>query len=224
MRYLHALTLLALAGCASVAHADRDEAYAPGLGAAIAVTRVHTGFAYPAANHDADLTRYTVIITQAFAADLDFGIEGGYQLAEIGSPALAGLENTAGHTLGLSGAWHPRLGNYLSLELQAGSRWNDAEFADASRHAELVWYQSYAAIGPVLYLYNWRLSAGLRWQHDDGHEDDRGPPTLRQDFSAAHSTGSYLGVTYYLDRTGSVALYGFGGGQRGAELVFKREF
>ncbi|MGH8372591.1 MAG: hypothetical protein ACRETO_07660 [Gammaproteobacteria bacterium] len=202
-----------------------DDAFAfPGMTAAIDVGRYHTDFAYPAADYRADIERYAIVITQPVAEDVDFGITGAYLLASVDSPTLNALTQADGQSLGLSADWHPRLGNYLSLELQAGYRWNDVNFSSPAGQPEVTWYESYAAAGPVLYLYNWRISAGVRWQHYDGTENDPGASPAKLDFNAAHSSGAYLGFTYYLDRSGSLALYAFGGGQRGAQLVFKREF
>lgn len=220
-RLLLVMLLLSTFGSAAVAD---DDFYPAGLGAAIDVGRVHTGFAYPAADYRADIDRYAVVITQPVAQDVDFGISGGYLVASVDSPSLATLNQADGQSLGLSAGWHPRLGNYLSLELQGGYRWNDVSFSSPSGQPDVTWYESYASAGPVLYLFNWRISAGLRWQHYDGTQTDPGPPAAKFEFSAARSSGAYLGLTYYLDSTGSLALYAFGGGQRGAQLVFKREF
>jgi hypothetical protein len=212
------------AGFCASACADDDAFGFPGMTAAIDVGRYYTGFAYPATDYRADVERYAIVITQPVADDVDFGVTGAYLVASVNSPALAALTQADGQSLGLSAAWHPRLGNYLSLELQAGYRWNDVNFSSSSGQPEVTWYESYAAAGPVLYLYDWRISAGVRWQHYDGTEYDPGTPPAKQNFSAARSSGTYLGFTYYMDRTGSLALYAFGGGQRGMQLVFKREF
>lgn len=217
------LLMLCFVACTH-AWADEDDVFAPGLAASVNIERVHSDFAYATGDHAADVIRYAVVLSQPLATDTDFGIEGGYLLADIASPALAGMENTAGYTLGLSANWHPRLGNYLGFELRGGYRWNEAEFGAMPRQAEVTWYQAQVAAGPVLYLYRWRVAMGLHWQHDDGHEDDMGTSPARQGFSSAQAGGVFFGVRYYLDRTGSVALYAFGGGERGARLVFKREF
>lgn len=206
-----------------LAHADNGF-YPDGMTAAIDVGRYHTGFAYPGNVYAADIDRYAVVITQPMAQDVDFGITGAYVLASVNSPTLAALKQSDGQSLGLSIGWHPRLGNYFGLELQSGYNWNDVSFSGSSGQPDVTWYESYAAAGPVLYLFNWRISAGIRWQHYEGHETDPGTVPSSRDFRAARSTSAYLGVTYYLDSTGSLAFHAFGGGQRGGELVFKREF
>lgn len=216
--------LLAGAACCTGVQADDSDLTFPGMTAAIDIGRYHTEFAYPAADYRADIERYAIVITQPVGGDVDFGISGAYLLASVDSPTLTALSQADGQSLGLSAGWHPRLGDYLSLELQAGYRWNDVSFSSPAGQPDLTWYETYAAAGPVLYLHRWRLSAGVRWQHYDGNETDPGTPPAKRDFGAARSSGSYLGFTYYLDRTGSLALYAFGGGQRGARLVFKREF
>lgn len=225
MRFIPILvSLFACTGLCANVHADDDDLTFAGMTAAIDVGRYHTEFAYPTADYGADIERYAIVITQPLAQDLDIGFTGAYLLTSVDSPSLDALTQADGQSLGLNAIWHPRLGNYFSLELQAGYRWNDVNFSSSTGQPEVTWYESYAAAGPVLYLYNWRISAGVRWQHYDGNETDPGTPPAKLDFSAARSGGGYLGLTYYLDRTGSLALYAFAGGQRGAQLVFKREF
>ncbi len=75
-----------------------------------------------------------------------------------------------------------------------------------------------------MHLGPWRLAAGGYYQYVNGTETDTGTVNQRLDFSATHSTGAYIGIAYYLDRTGSLGIYGFGGARRGVRLVFKREF
>ncbi|MGH8370488.1 MAG: hypothetical protein ACRESC_05855 [Gammaproteobacteria bacterium] len=215
---------LVCTGFCADAYADQDDVAFPGMTAAIDVGRYHTEFAYPTADHRVDVERYALVITQSLAPDLDVGFDGAYLVASVDSPALATLDAADGQALGLFATWHPRLGNYLGLELQAGYRRNDADFSSPAGQPEVTWYESHVAAGPVFYLYNWRISAGVRWQRYEGNETDPGMPPAKLDFSAARSSGTYLGLTYYLDRTGSLTLYAFAGGQRGAQLVFKREF
>lgn len=222
MRNLIMAMVIVLTGM-QTAHAD-DDFFPPGLTAAIKVDHQHTDLAYSTGDYRSDTDRYAFIVTQPVSQTADFGIEGAYVVTSVDSPGLASLSQADGQSVGLSFSWHPRLGNYLSLELQTGYRWNDVSFSSPAGQPEVVWYESYAEAGPVLYLYRWRVSAGVRWLHIDGRESDPGTPSVSQDFGAARSSGSYIGFTYYMDRTGSIGLYAYGGGQRGAQLVFKREF
>jgi len=222
MRYLFAvavLTGLLVPG----AHAQ-DDVYAAGMTAAITVGRYHTDFRYPAADYRTDFSRYTVVVTQPVSHNADFGFEGAYLVGSVDSPALVNLDAGSGHSLGVFLRWQPRLGQYLGLQMQAGYRWNNALFSSAAGQPEVNWYEGYLSAGPALHIRNWIIGAGLRWQHIDGRETDPGPVAQHWDFKAARAVGAYLSLTCYLDPTGSVALQAYGGGQRGAELVFQRRF
>lgn len=222
MRHLIAALMLCAAAIPAV-HAD-DDLYPAGMSAAISVGRYHADFRYPTADYRADFSRYTVVITQPLSRNMDFGFEGAYLVGATDSPALINLDAGSGHSLGVFVSWQPRAGNYLELQMLAGYRWNDAVFSSPSGQPEVNWYEGYVAAGPALTIRNLVIGAGARWQHIDGRETDPGPVPQHWDFNAAQAGGAYLSVTYYLDPTGSVALQAYGGGQRGAELVFKREF
>jgi len=222
MRPLIAAAVL-IAFAIPAAHAD-DDMYEAGMSAAITAGRYHTDFAYSNGDYRADFSRYTVVITQPAGVHADFGFEGSYLVGSVDSPGLVALDAGSGHSLGVFWRWEPRLGAHFRLHMLAGYRWNNEVFSSAAGQPEVNWYEGYVAAGPALALGRWIIGAGVRWQHVDGRETDPGTAVQPGDFNAARNLGAYLGVTYYLDATGSVALQAFGGGQRGAEVVFKREF
>ncbi|MGH8415521.1 MAG: hypothetical protein ACRESX_12390 [Gammaproteobacteria bacterium] len=216
--------LLASLCLVQTAYADNNDIYSPGMSASVDLGRYHTDFAYADGNHQADISRYGITFVQPVATDVGFGLQGGYMTTGINNNTLDPLGDGYGPFLGLFFAWHPMLGDYWSADFHAGYTWHDMSFQGQNQKADVTWYTSYASLGPVLHLGPWRLSAGGYYQHVNGSETDTGTVNQRLDFSAAHYTGAYIGVAYYLDRTGSLGIYAFGGAHRGVSLVFKREF
>ncbi|MGH8403401.1 MAG: hypothetical protein ACRESO_08385 [Gammaproteobacteria bacterium] len=218
------LPLLASLCLAQMAHADNNDIYSPGMSASVDLGRYHTDFAYADGDHQADISRYGITLVQPVATDVGFGLQGGYMTAGINDNTLYPLGDGYGPFLGLFFAWHPMLGDYWSADFHAGYTWHDMSFQGQNQKADVTWYTGYASLGPVLRLGPWRLAAGGYYQYVNGTETDTGTVNQRLDFSATHSTGAYIGVAYYLDRTGSLGIYAFGGARRGVSLVFKREF
>lgn len=217
------LALLALSGL-QCAQADDNDIYAPGMSAAVDLASYHADFAYADGNHRADIGRYGLSFVQPVAPEAGFGLQGGYMTAGINNATLNPLGDGYGPYLGLFFAWHREFGNYWGFDAQGGYTWHDMSYSGANQQADVVWYTSYASAGPVLRLDRWRFTAGGYWQNISGHETDSGTVNGRLDFSAARSTGAYLGFAYYLDQTGSVGIYATSGARHGVSLVFKREF
>jgi hypothetical protein len=144
--------------------------------------------------------------------------------AGVDNSTLYPLGDGYGPFFGLFVTVRPMLGNYWDFDFHAGYTWHDMSYSGHNQQADVTWYSSFVSLGPVLHLWRWRLSAGGYYQHFNGTETDNGAINGRRDFSAAHSTGAYFGFAYYLDRTGSVGIYGTSGARRGVQLIFKREF
>ncbi|HKV96221.1 MAG TPA: hypothetical protein VJR90_01855 [Gammaproteobacteria bacterium] len=217
------LTLMALTGW-QCAQADDNDIYAPGMSAAVDLGSYRTDFAYSNGNHQADIGRYGITFVQPVAPEVGFGLQGGYMTAGIDNATLNPLGDGYGPFFGLFFTAQPELGNYWSVDVRAGYTWHDMSYSGANQQADATWYTSYASAGPALRIDHWRFSAGGYWQNISGHETDTGTLNGRLDFSAAHSSGAYFGFAYYLDQTGSVGIYAFGGARHGMSLVFKREF
>ncbi|MGH8397108.1 MAG: hypothetical protein ACRETA_02530 [Gammaproteobacteria bacterium] len=217
------LVAAAFSGMQSV-RADDNDIYAPGASAAVDLGSYHTDFAYPDGDHRADISRYGINYMQPMAPDVGFGLRGGYMTAGVNNNTLYPLGDGYGPFLGLFVSWQPMLGNYWSFDSQLAYTWHDMSYSGTNQQADVTWYTTYASAGPVLQLWRWRVSAGGYWQNLSGHETDSGTLNGRQGFSAARSTGAYLGFVYYLDQSGSVGIYAFSGARQGFMLVFKREF
>ncbi|MBU6470757.1 MAG: hypothetical protein KGI32_06175 [Gammaproteobacteria bacterium] len=220
------LVLLALTALCALhrAYADDSDIYAPGMSAAADLGSYRTDFAYSDGNHRADIGRYGLSFVQPVAPEAGFGLQGGYMTAGIDNATLNPLGDGYGPYFGLFFAWHREFGNYWGFDAQGGYTWHDMSYSGANQQADVTWYTGYASAGPVLRLDRWRFSAGGYWQNISGHETDSGTVNGRLDFSAAHSSGAYFGFAYYLDQSGSVGIYAFGGARHGVSLVFKREF
>ena len=220
------MLLVALAALSSLqcVRADGDDIYTPGTSASIDLGSYHTDLAYADGAHRADISQYGIIYIQPAAPDVGFGLRGGYMTAGIDSAVLNPLGDGYGPFLGLFFLWQPVLGNYWGLDARIAYTWHDMSYRGANQQADASWYTSYALLGPAVRLGRWRLAAGGYWQHISGSETDSGTVNGRLDFSAARSTGAYLGFAYYLDQTGSVGIYTLSGARQGFMLVFKREF
>lgn len=220
---LAVLVLMALSAWQR-AHADDNGIYAPGMSAAADLGRYRTDFAYSDGSHQADISRFGLSFVQPMSPEAGFGLQGGYMTAGIANATLNPLGDGYGPYFGLFFAWQRVFGNYWSFDLRAGYTWHDMSYSGTSQQADVTWYTGYVALGPALRLDRWRISAGGYWQNVSGHETDSGTLNGRLDFSAAHASGAYFGLAYYLDQTGSVGMYLTGGARHGVNLVFKREF
>ena len=220
------LVLLALAALSALhrAHADDNDIYAPGMSAAVDLGSYRTDFAYSDGNHQADIGRYGITFVQPVAPEVGFGLQGGYMTAGIDNTTLNPLGDGYGPFFGLFFAAQPEFGNYWSFDVHAGYTWHDMSYSGTNQQADATWYTGYVSAGPALHMDRWRFSAGGYWQDISGHETDTGTVNGRLDFSAAHSSGAYFGLAWYLDQTGSVGMYITGGARHGVSLVFKREF
>ena len=215
--------LLAICAGASSAYADDSDTFS-GMSSSVDLGQYHTDFTYPDGDHQADISRYGITFVQPVAADMGFGLQGGYMTAGVNNSTLYPLGDGYGPFLGLFLAWRPMLDDYWSLDFHAGYTWHDMSYLGPGQRADLTWYTSYVSLGPALRFGAWRFSAGGYYQYLTGTETDTGNLNQRQDFSAARSTGAYVGIAFYLDRTGSVGVYASGGARHGVSLVFKREF
>jgi hypothetical protein len=214
---------LLFAAAANGAHAD-DEGVFAGMSSTVDIGQYHTDFAYPDGYHQADINRYGISFVQPIAENVGLGLQGGYMGAGVDNSTLYPLGNGYGPFLGLFFSGQVALGNYWSADFRAGYTWHDMSFQSQEQQADVTWYTSYVSLGPALRLGAWRLAAGGYYQNINGTEADSGTLNQRMDFSAARSTGGYVGIAYYLDRTGSLGVYAYGGARHGLSLVFKREF
>lgn len=211
----------ALCLCASTAQADVP--YAPGGSTLLDLGRYRTPFSYADGEHLVHVGRYGIGYAEPVAEDFRFTLQGGYLTTDVdGEPAAAPLDFT-GRYLGLGAEYEGSRGDYFNLAAALSYTWQDVDGSSIGTQSNLTWYETWASFGPVLRWQRWRLSFGGYWQHLDGSETDSAVPG-RLDFSAGSNTGAYLGLVYYVDRTGSVGIYGTSGARKGIKLVFRREF
>ncbi|HLW73612.1 MAG TPA: hypothetical protein VKT74_00930 [Gammaproteobacteria bacterium] len=201
-----------------------DDPYSPGGSTLLDLGRYRTPFEYGGIDHTAHVGRYGVGFFQPAGPDADFSLQGGYITLDVdGEPASQPLDFT-GRYLGLGFRYESTEGDYLNFAAETSYTWHDVDASGINTQANITWYGSWAAAGPVLRWQRWRLSFGGYWQRFDGTEDDGGTLGTQLDFSAGRSAGAYLGIAYYVDQTGSVGIYATSGARQGVKLVFKREF
>jgi hypothetical protein len=217
------LACLILGLAAYLSSAQADVPYAPGGSTQLDLGRYRTEFSYADGEHLAHVGRYGIGYAEPIMDDVRLTLHGGYLTTDVdGEPVSAPLDFT-GRYLGLGAEYEGSRGDHLNLAATLTYTWHDVDASGIGTQSNLTWYETWASFGPVLRWQRWRLSFGGYWQHLDGSETDSGA-AARLDFSAGRDTGAYLGLLYYVDRTGSVGIYGTSGARKGIKLVFRREF
>ncbi|MGA9854616.1 MAG: hypothetical protein WBR29_05000 [Gammaproteobacteria bacterium] len=220
---------LLLATCAGVssAYADDSENFA-GIGASVDVGHYNTDFVYPSGNYQANVSYYGMTFVQPVSQEVGFGLLAGYQTTGMDNPSLNTLGDGFGPFAGFFIEWQPELNDYWNLDLRAGYTWHDMSYTSNNQQpyqqADLTWYTSYVFLGPKLHYGPWRFSVGGYYQYISGSETDNGTINQQLDFSAAHSTGAYIGFDYYMNHTQSIGIYATGGAIQTVGLMFKVQF
>ncbi len=223
MRTLRPL-LLSAALLTGAAQADENDLYAPGGSTLLDLGHYDSDWRYPDGAHAAHLGRYGVGFYEPTGdQDLTLELHGGYMTLDVdGEPASGPLDYT-GRYLGLGLRYQSSDGDYLNWAGEFSYTWQDATTAGPpGQQSELVWYESWAAFGPVLRYGAWRFSLGAYWQHLDGNQTDSAGPQL--DISAQRSLGGYLGLDFFTEPSFSLGVVVTGGARQGTRLVFRKYF
>lgn len=222
MHKLLSLTALAAGLWAGAAQADLP--YAAGGATTFDLGRYETQFQFPLGDEQAHVGRYGVSFSQPVADDVYFLLHGGYLTLDLDSDPVTAPLDYSGRYLGLGGRYQGSRGDYLNFMGELTYTWHDVTGNGLNQQSEVIWYETRLAAGPVLRYGPWRLMAGGYWRRFSGDETDSGTVIRHLDLSQASSAGAYLGIAFYVERDGSVALYGTSGADRGVKLVFTREF
>ncbi len=152
-------------------------------------------------------------------------MHGGYLTLDVDDDPVASLQDYTGRYLGLGARYESSTGDYLNFSAEASFTWHDVTGSSFVDQSEIVWYETWVAAGPVLRYGPWRFCGGAYFQNIDGNETDDGPPVSQvRNFSAGHQASGYLGLAFYMDRTGSIGIYATAGARQGINVVFRREF
>ena len=217
-----------LASCAALSPAAAwadDSPFDPGGATTLDLGRYRTQFEFSAMTDEVHVGRFGVSFSEPVAEDVSFILHGGYLSLDVdGDPVTTPL-GYSGRYLGLMGRYEGHRGDYLNFSTEVSYTWHDASGdGGANQRSELVWYETRFAAGPVVRLGRWRFMGGGYWRRLTGDETDGGTVERHLDFSQKASGGAYLGLAYYVEYNGSLALYATSGAERGVKLVFKREF
>lgn len=212
--------LLCSAFIATTARADYD-----GFGSTwLDLGRYRTDLSYPGADHEAHVGRYGIALNQALGEQGEFIVQAGYLTLDVDNEPPAAPLDFTGKYLGGGFRYEGTRGNYINLAAEITYTWHDVTANGlASAQSDVTFYETWAAVGPVLRYGPWRFSAGGYYQHFEGTETDNNP-FRKVDFGATQSAGAYAGFAFYVDPTGSVGIYATTGARKGVKLIFKREF
>jgi hypothetical protein len=225
MRFLSVPHCVALSALLILAPARADSLYDAGGNTYLDIGRFTTDFRYADGDHEGHVGRYGVAFEEPLADDVTFGLHGGYLTWDAqGEPPAAPLD-FSGRYLGVLGRYHGSRGDYFNLAAEFSYTWHDVDSVGfASARSEVTWYETWASFGPLLRAGRWRLGFGGYYQGFDGGTETDTNPGRHAGFEAARHTGAYVGLTFYVDPTGSFSIIGTTGARRGLKLVFKREF
>lgn len=224
-RALSLLLIVCAASWAGGALADDTSPFSPGGSTLLELGRYQTDFDYPGGDKRIHVGRYGVGFNQPMSDSAFFDLHGGYITLDVDGDPVASLQDYTGRYLGLGVRFLSRQGDYLNFSFDGSYTWHDLNGSSFVQTSEIIWYETWAAAGPVLSYGPWRLAAGGYYQDIDGNETDHGPPVDQyRTFGAGGHYGGYAGFSFYLDRTGSIGVYATGGARHGVNVVFKREF
>lgn len=223
-RLLGASLIVFFCAWAGTAWADDDSPFMAGGSTSLDLGRYSTALSYPNGDHEAHVDRYGLTFAEPVGDDFHFMLVGGYLTLDVDGDPIASSQDYTGRFLGLMGRYESTEGDYFNFSAALGYTWHDVDGADSLAPSEIQWYETWADAGPVIRAGPWRFVAGGYYQSLDGSETDGGAANQYRRFSAGSPAGAYLGVAYYVDRTGSLGIYATSGARHGVTLIFKREF
>jgi hypothetical protein len=222
MRGLRRLSLMIVL-CAAASTARADDLY-DGASTYLDLGVFDTPLTYSDGDHKAQVGKYGVAFSTPLGGDVSAELHGGYATLDVDDEPQPTAVQFTGRYLGLMARYESTEGDYFNLSAELAYTWQDANGSDFNvQPSEIVWYEAWAAVGPVLRYERWRLSFGAYLQNLQGNETDD-QPARQLDFHSRRGFGAYAGVAFYMDHDNSIGLYATGGARQGLELVFRREF
>ena len=204
--------------CTSVVQAD--DYYSPGGSTYLELSRYGTSLKYPAGDQGAHIGHYGIAYSEPLGGDVIAELHAGYATLDLDNAA----PGFTGRYLGTMVRYEGSSGDYFNLSGEFAYTWHDVNGNTfQAPQAEIVWYETWFAFGPVLRYDRWRLGFGAYYQDIEGKETDTQPSQVL-DFQAVRSVGAYSGITFYIDPSYSLGLYFSGGARDGVQLVFRMEF
>lgn len=223
MRGLRKLSLMIALYAASVV-AQADDFYADGSSTYLDLGVFDTPLSYSDGEHKAQVGAYGVAFSTPMGGGVSAELHGGYGTLQVDDEPQPVAVDFSGRYLGVMARYESTEGDYLNLSAELSYTWNDVDGASfAAQPSEIVWYETWAAVGPVLRYDRWRFSLGAYLQHLQGNETDD-QPARELDFHSRRSAGAYAGIAFYMDRDNSIGLFATGGARQGLQLVFRRDF
>lgn len=223
MRHRLLILLLLLIGAAAPA-AQADDYLGEGGSSYLSLGVFDTPLSYSDGEHKAQVGAYGVAFSTPLGGGVSAELHGGYGTLQVDDEPQPVAVDFSGRYLGVMARYESTEGDYFNLSAELGYTWNDVDGASfATQPSEIVWYETWAAIGPVLRYDRWRFSLGAYLQHLQGNETDD-QPARELDFHSRRSAGAYAGIAFYMDRDNSIGLFATGGARQGLQLVFRRDF
>ncbi|HEX4300664.1 MAG TPA: hypothetical protein VH327_07320, partial [Gammaproteobacteria bacterium] len=173
MRHRRLLILVLL--CAAATAARADDLY-DGASTYLDLGAFDTAWTYPDGEHTAQVGRYGIAFSTPLGGDVSAELHGGYATLDVdGEPQPQPVEFT-GRYLGLMARYEGTDGDYFNLSAELAYTWHDVNGGNFNvQPSEMVWYETWAAFGPVLRYERWRLSFGAYLQNLRGNETDDQP-------------------------------------------------
>jgi len=204
--------------------ARADDYYAEGSSTNLDLGVFDTPLTYADGDHKAQVGSYCVAFSTPMGSDVSGELHGGYATLQVDGEPTPSSFQFSGRYLGLMARYQGSGGDHLNLLAELAYTWHDVNGNDFQHQpSEVVWYETWAAVGPVLSYGPWRFSLGAYLQNLRGNETDQ-QPARQVDFHSRRGVGGYAGIAFYMDRDNSIGLYATGGARQGLQLIFRREF
>jgi hypothetical protein len=201
-----------------------DDIYGAGGSTYLDLGVFHTPLNYSDGGHEAHAGRYGVAFSGPLGSDVSGELHGGYATLEVDGEPQPETVTFTGRYLGLMARYEGTHGDHFNLSAELSYTWQDVNGGILGvQPSQIVWYEAWAAFGPVLRYERWRLCFGAYLQNLQGNETDV-QPARQLDFHSRRSAGAYAGIAFYMDRDNSIGLHATGGARQGVELVFRRDF
>lgn len=214
--------ILGAALCAGAAQADDDSFQ--GSSTLLELGHYRMRFTYPDGPHEGHVGRFGIGYSEPMSDEVSLFLHGGYATLDVDNDPVATGQDYTGRYLGVGVRYETESGDYLNLYGETSYTWAGVDGAVPDQQSHINWYESYLAFGPVLRLDGWRVYAGAYGQRVDGDETDTGAVNQQRNLGVDRGAGAYLGIVWYVDRSGSVGIYATSGARQGIRLVFRREF
>lgn len=201
-----------------------DDPYSPAGSTYLDLRVFDTPLSYSDGDHKAQVGKYGVAFSTPLGGDVSAELHGGYATLDVDDEPQPFPVQFTGRYLGVMARYEGTEGDYFNLSADLSYTWNDVNGGNFQvQPSQIVWYETWAAFGPVLRYGRWRLSFGAYLQNLQGSETDD-QPAREVDFHSRRSVGGYAGIAFYMDHDNSIGLCATIGARQGIELVFRREF